>query len=440
MVNYFKALEAPKDQYLTVQRRISDKEYEIDFLPPEFFAKYKVLFDKIDSYDLLNDKNSKEKRIYTKDIKVEYDPDGFPCFMPDEITYSIFMSNFKNISLLSDYEGLSFYGILKILELQKEFEINYKGEDFYTDFMKYYYSIIGVLEFSDKNVIMGKNQIRNLLVDIYRFLDCQNRLSDEDRKLFFEAISYIDSLKIVVDRSKERNYHYMLPNTWYITQFNHLYNCDGKYAHKEEDLKRPIKDIFEYKKSFKNYGIWVDEANTILATGKISKMEWRNYTNFNFNVPIVREKYYYNMNRSNQINYNDFDGNIYSKNIINYVLGIVSAHAGLYKFFNYLKKYSSDYDKDLEFLKKYLFVDERKYGEILIRCCGFHKISSVADKVITTSCINYEEEFSEYIKRGWIIDFVKPIVLNPVNRRLEEYNDDFLLIRKMHKGYDEYVR
>ena len=94
----------------------------------------------------------------------------------------------------------------------------------------------------------------------------------------------------------------------------------------------------------------------------------------------------------------------------------------------FLKNNSSDYSSDLNFIRQ-LGLDE-----ILVRCCGFHKISSVCDKTITTSCISYEEELSEYIERGWNIDFVKPIVLNPSTKRLEEYSDEFLLIKKMYRN------
>ena len=74
-----------------------------------------------------------------------------------------------------------------------------------------------------------------------------------------------------------------------------------------------------------------------------------------------------------------------------------------------------------------------KWDDILVRCCGFHKICSISDKIITTSSLNYEEELQEYIKRGWTIDFVKPIVLNPITKQLEEIDDEILITTKMHR-------
>ena len=116
----------------------------------------------------------------------------------------------------------------------------------------------------------------------------------------------------------------------------------------------------------------------------------------------------------------------YNPRIVKLIAGIESAQAGLFSFFYHLKNNSCDYYSDLDYIKQF------NLDEILVRCCGFHKISSICDKTITTSCINYEEEFEEYIRKGWTIDFVKPIILNPYTKRIEEYSDEFLLIKKMH--------
>ena len=70
---------------------------------------------------------------------------------------------------------------------------------------------------------------------------------------------------------------------------------------------------------------------------------------------------------------------------------------------------------------------------MLVQCCGFHKVTSLSDKIITTSLINYEDAFCEYIERGWRIDFVKPIIFNEYTKRVEEYPDDFLTIRRLLK-------
>ena len=94
-------------------------------------------------------------------------------------------------------------------------------------------------------------------------------------------------------------------------------------------------------------------------------------------------------------------------------------------YFNYLKNNSNNYEEEIDKISKMDFPD------FLVRCCGFHKVESQVNKTITTSLIDYEDAFSEYIDRGWMIEFIPPIVLN--NGVLEEYNKDFLTIRKMLK-------
>lgn len=73
-------------------------------------------------------------------------------------------------------------------------------------------------------------------------------------------------------------------------------------------------------------------------------------------------------------------------------------------------------------------------GDILVRCCGFHKIESTLEKTITTSCVDYEIQFEEYIKKGWKIQFVSPIIINQKLGEVEKYNNDFIVIRKVLKN------
>lgn len=48
-----------------------------------------------------------------------------------------------------------------------------------------------------------------------------------------------------------------------------------------------------------------------------------------------------------------------------------------------------------------------------------------------TSCVNYEEEFAEYIKNGWHIDFISPVIINEHKGKLEKYPEEALIIRKI---------
>ena len=60
-------------------------------------------------------------------------------------------------------------------------------------------------------------------------------------------------------------------------------------------------------------------------------------------------------------------------------------------------------------------------------------MSPLEDKTISTSCFNYETEFEEYIKRGWKIDFVPPIIIDKHNKCVEQYPKDYVIMRKLLK-------
>ena len=55
------------------------------------------------------------------------------------------------------------------------------------------------------------------------------------------------------------------------------------------------------------------------------------------------------------------------------------------------------------------------------------------EKTITTSCINYEVKFEEYIKKGWNIVFIPPIIIDEDNHNVIHYPEEFLTIRKILK-------
>ena len=58
------------------------------------------------------------------------------------------------------------------------------------------------------------------------------------------------------------------------------------------------------------------------------------------------------------------------------------------------------------------------------------------EKIITTSCINYEDELEEYINNGWNVVFIPPIIIDENNHCLKEYPEDFLVIKKVLKKFN----
>lgn len=320
---------------------------------------------------------------------------------------------------------LSKNGVDKINELKIEYKNNYRGNDFFNDFEAYFMAIYEQFHYSDRGMNSSKSCISNYLKSAKTMAKYQNKLSKEDELLFDDALTYIENYKIELPHKDFEPVKFYLPNLWYITPYNHLYNTMGPDGHKEANLIYPLYYSIIRDDDVVNFIYYLKEAKRMLEEGFVNKFEFDSNTNLIYDFISIYPEYYYQMNHLDQWRYRLLKKKTYNPRIVKLIAGIRSAHAGLFSFFYYLKNNSCDYYGDLDFIKSL------ELDEILVRCCGFHKISSICDKTITTSCINYEEEFEEYIKRGWQIDFVKPIILNSYTKRLEEYPDEFLLIRSL---------
>ena len=488
MVKYFIELEEPNKQHLNLIEEVYYRPIDIDNLPKEFFIKYKDLFNRIKSYDLLHDNNNKEKKMYTRDLpKYTEEQIDFGDYVPsiDEFVYDAFMTS--KIFCSEELPGISKHGMIKLIELKKEYESKYKGNTLIKDFEPYFFAIIDYFECVDNIILSKKENIYKYLNSSKIILEKQNRLNKKDLKEFNEALDYLKKHKIVIQYEPNKPIKVELPNAWFITPFNHLYNCFGPEGHKQANLIYPLNEIYKYDliEDYRKYLLNIEE---ILKKGYITEFDYFNYIHWVYRIPSitqiyeralkgrtpddllndfeVEEEYEFVDSSGNIVDINDYEGSpfegdypidrlkdikikpkqpipltisnfdkvyeiainvTYNKDIIKIIIGILSAHAGLYKFFEYLKKDSYDYKADLEYLK------DMSIEDILVRCCGFHRVISYPDaKAIVTSCINYEEEFIEYIKRGWRIEFIEPIVLDEDTHRLKEFDKDFSLIRKMH--------
>lgn len=414
MISYFKELENPIGYCLDLidNRGYDIKQFNIEKLPIDFFEKYADLFTKIKNYDLLDDNNEKNKKIYLdfskdcNDISIEY-------------TFNLYINGYG-----LEESCLSNNGILKIEYLMNNFKKIFKND--IDECYKYFNAIYDQLAFSDNILTCKKNDIYSYLLSSMIMAKYQNKLTADDEHLFKEAINYIKNYKVEININKNKPIKFNLPNSWYITPNNYLYNSMGKNGHKSANLIYQfyytiLRDDFvdDPRGSFK-------KAKKILNEGCVDKFTFDDLTNLIYDFSCIYPDNYYDLDPMSKIRYNNMDKKTYNPKIINLIVGILNAQGSLYSFFYYLKKNSSNYYEDLELIKK------MDLDEILIRCCGFHKISSVCNKTITTSCINYSEEFREYIEKGWRIDFVKPIVFNPYIKRMEEYSDEFLIIKSLH--------
>lgn len=416
MIRYFKELEKPNDYYLDlINTRLYGKtNIDLKVLPLEFFEKYNYLFFKIENFDLLFENNDKRKKLY---LNSDIDCSDIPL----EWAYSSFI----NGQGLDDM-GLSKNGIDKMNYFKREYSKKYKGKNFVNDFEKYFMAIYYQFVYSDNGVNCSKNCIFNYLSSAKTMAKYQNKLSKDDEVLFNDALNYIKNYKIEIPHKNFEPIRIYLPNSWYITPYNHLYNTMGPDGHKEANLIYPFYYSIIRDDEVCNPCALLKSAKRSLEQGFIDKFTFDNYTNLMYDFSTIYPESYYNLSDLEKYRYTSLYRKTYNPRIVKLIAGINSAQAGLFSFFYHLKNNSCDYYSDLDFIKQF------DLDEILVRCCGFHKISSICDKTITTSCINYEEEFEEYIRKGWNIDFIKPIILNPYTKRVEEYSDEFLLIKKMH--------
>lgn len=438
MIKYFKELEYPNDYYMDLieyNRDLISTSRVNKTISPEYLDKIIKLIKIINDYDLLYDQHLKVKPMYLGVSEYDYD---YPY------TYGWYIEGHD-----TTYSGLTKSGVDKLDYLKGKYMETYKGIDFKHDFFEYYVIFMDYLKYLayvkfeypkdivteyefEYGIFSPKFDIKSYLNDAYRLALLQNKVTKEDKKLFDDVLNYLHNSKIKLEYEKPyREFNYHLANAWYITPYNHLYNTmnikgDG---HQEANLEHPFQVVFddEINKNtdYDGYRL-LRRAIETLDKGYITRIEYGHYTNLIPEFISILPEEYYNMADIDKSTYISLYRKTYNPRIVKIVAGIISAQAGLFTKFQYIKEHSSDYTRDLEFIRKF------SRDEILVRCCGFHKVSSVVPKTITTSDLNYQEDFKEYIEKGWTIDFVKPIVLN-YEGRLEELNDDFIKIKTFRK-------
>lgn len=212
------------------------------------------------------------------------------------------------------------------------------------------------------------------------------------------------------------------PDAWYITPNGYLYNA-GKHGHSGRDL------TFNYNKM----KYFINNNENILDNHKISNGYLNLSKKIKENGYISAGQFKVFLNYISQPAYLESIDEIpvtRENHIIQLILGIINAQACFYRFFEDLCIYTKDPKNEIDKLVAWTKDDIR---DVLVRCCGFHKIESMREKTITTSCVNYETEFEEYIKNGWNVEFIPPIILDKYNRRIMEYPKEFLVMRKVLK-------
>lgn len=236
-------------------------------------------------------------------------------------------------------------------------------------------------------------------------------------------------IKYIKDIENRRNYDLKLidekgkkvtiifPDSWYILPNETLYNTEC--GHKgsllvidEKIISHMLQSGWEIEPIYKCY---VGLREKIVANG-FSEKEFNEYISYDYKTRYLDETH--DVKTS------------HDENILKHIISIIDAKIYFYKFFNTLQKYTIDPYSEYEKIKE---MTNDNITDILVRCCGFNKIESKIDDMITTSIVDYENEFLEYIEKGYKIGFVPPIMINKEKGIIEEYPKEFIEIKKLLK-------
>lgn len=376
MVRYYKELEHRLNYYLPLVD-IEDNgkkvlfNYEIPFL---FIEKYANLFKNGESFINIY-KNFNIDEWFKKNIYIDYE---------------------NACSVSSEFESIEeeIYWILD----------EYKKIDFSSRAIENYLYLIKRLSFIYID-LFPKNK------EYYTSLN----------KTIIEAINELKKYMTIQYEPNKKDNVYQ-PDAWYITPNGYLYNV-GKYGHKGRDLSSSynrIKYSINYNENIlethKTSDEYLNMSKKIKEKGYITAGQFKTFLNYISQpayleyingIPVTRERH-----------------------IIELILGIINAKACFYRFFEDLYIYTESLQNEID---KIIDWTNDDIGDVLVRCCGFHKIESMQEKTITTSCINYEKELEEYIKNGWNVVFIPPFIIDKDNHCLKQYPEDFLVIKRLLK-------
>ena len=376
MVRYYKELEHRLNYYLPLVD-IEDKGKKVLFnyeIPFSFMEKYTDLFKNSES--LINIyKNFNIDEWFKKNIYIDYE---------------------NACSVSSEFESIEeeIYWILD----------EYKKIDFSSKAIENYLYLIKRLSFIYIDLFPNNKEYYTSL-----------------NKIIIEAIDELKKYMTIqyVPNKKDDVYQ---PDAWYITPNGYLYNV-GKYGHKGRDLsfnynkiKYSIKENENILQTHNNSNGYLNMSTEIKEKGYITAGQFKIFLNYISQpayleyingIPVTRERH-----------------------IIELILGIINAKAYFYRFFEDLYIYTENPQNEIDKIVDWTNDD---IGDVLVRCCGFHKIESMQEKTITTSCINYEKELEEYIKNGWNVVFIPPFIIDKDNHCIKQYPEDFLVIKKLLK-------
>ena len=384
MIKYFNELENP-NEFKVFMIEYNSFNHVTKEIKLDFYVKYKKLFEYIKEIN-----NLLELRLLKETCGI----------IDDEKRY---LKQIEIVNLIkSNYILKKEYDYDTICDLY-----NLLTNDKYKKILKL------VMKFDN----LSTNELKEVLLFYKNFIDITNTYNKEIVSLFNLAIDEIKRENSIIYNKEHQTI--TLPSFWYILPKFHeleerLYNTTGENGHKEANL------IYPYFKALDgcliDYKKFIDKVKEIEKDG-VSLADY--YT-------FVRYKIGYFPNLLT-LNTPTYEVKSHIKNNILVTTGCIMAQGLLWEFFNNLNMHTNNYKEALDKLRNVTLDD------FLIRFVGFHKVIIWNDKrIISTSSLNYEEEFSEYKKRGWDIDFTKPLVFNYSNSNIEEVNNEIVKIKQFH--------
>ena len=398
-----------------------DVEQPLDYYHGKgsLFSALKKGINKYNELGITNNGFNKMMELLVEYIPLHKDDDlEFKCDIKD-LAMSLGDYIWENRAMEYSKKGIMNYSYRDFIMAK-----NYLAVDFDDKIMEYLYEIEQFFKVRNR-VLSSKYTIFDYIELASKILKRQNRLPEELEKECKECLEAIENFEICIP-AKRILEDVKISNSFYITPNRHLFHATD---HKNNDI------LFEFIKIMEamnpSLGMldpkgYFYKARKYKENGYLTMSEIKHYYNFDKKCFFIKNDNYDSLDWKMKSDIDDVEGKCYDKTLLELAIGIESAYGYLYEFFYNLKLNANFYEMEVN------KIGDMTFKDFMVRCCGFHKIETKRDKLITTSCVNWEEEFSEYIKRGWTIEFIPPIVLN--DGTLEEYNKDFLTMRRVLKS------
>lgn len=386
-----------KDSYFEKDR---DKYVSGVKIPYDFLDKYKSLFEKLNFIDILVEGTNEQ--ILEKSPTTAI------------LEYNDYANLYEFFTMKEEQ-----YGYSKSIKNKIDFDIR-DLEIIFTDYQIYSNYLIEIYP-EYKEMILT---IKNLLIN---------------------ALREVKNITKIVFPPLETGVEYTFPNSWYITPNGYLYNTGS--GHKEGNLTYPyIFCILSPLKNNKQFNVInnTEQILDILNRQYITPSEFQNYANLQYEIPTIITplvehdiEVFRNLSKKRWEEIEKMEKfpapqRTYQRNILTLVTGYLSAKTALFQ--SMAKINNSSCKKKIA---EQLF--ELSFDDVLVRFCGFHKISSILDKTITTSTLKNIYSFKEYLDNGWTLDIVPGIIYDEQQDKLVDADfNGYYISRYLETILNEY--